>query len=302
MVGVAKRVRTIEGMPTMNVSVMPPIPAIRASHDGRIDDPGTGSNRNQLPMMVSTIPTPVQSLGIPTWTSTANASMASMISATAQGRVGRTARPVKASTVRDRADAAGEADAGGEELEDQQCQPGQQQQVGDRRAGHGVEQLVEQRELREAHHRHRVEAGRPVVEHDHLGGDDFDAVLLVAVHRLEHVADRGDALVVDALLEHAEQSCVRQPDRAVAESLLGDAEVDARPLGKARRVERDTDVADPGARGHAGDIGNGEELGGRSVEAGAARADPDADRNRGVGDADEQVFDHIVVDDRRRRC
>ena len=35
MVGVAKRVRTIDGMPTMNVSAMPPIPASRVIHDGR---------------------------------------------------------------------------------------------------------------------------------------------------------------------------------------------------------------------------------------------------------------------------
>ncbi len=99
IVGVANLVRTIDGIPTMKVSEMPPTPAMSASHDGRIDEPGIDSNRNQLPMIVSTMPNPVQNLGIPTCTSIANAIIASMISATAHVRVGSTARPVKASTV-----------------------------------------------------------------------------------------------------------------------------------------------------------------------------------------------------------
>ena len=99
MVGVANRVRTIEGIPTMKVRLMPLMPATRASHEGRIDAPGIDSNRNQLPTTVSTMPVPVQNLGIPTWTSTANAIMAKVISTTAHGRVGSTASPVNASTV-----------------------------------------------------------------------------------------------------------------------------------------------------------------------------------------------------------
>ena len=99
IVGVANRVRTIEGMPTMNVRLMPPIPAMSASHEGRIEEPGIDSNRNQLPITVNTMPTPVQNRGIPTWTSIANAIIASMIRTTAHVRVGSTARPVKASTV-----------------------------------------------------------------------------------------------------------------------------------------------------------------------------------------------------------
>ena len=47
------------------------------------------------------------------------------------------------------ADDAADTDAGGEELEDQQCQTDQQQQVGHRRAGDRVEQLVDQAELGE---------------------------------------------------------------------------------------------------------------------------------------------------------
>ncbi len=92
-VGVAKRVRVIDGMPTMNVSITPPMPAIRAIHDGRIDVPVTGSNSHRLPTIVSTMPTPVQNRGIPTWTSTANANIATTSSATAQPRAGSAARP-----------------------------------------------------------------------------------------------------------------------------------------------------------------------------------------------------------------
>ena len=66
MVGVANRVRTMFGMPTMNVRVMPPRPASRAIHVGRMLVPGSDSNKNAVPMTVSSKPTPVQNLGIPT--------------------------------------------------------------------------------------------------------------------------------------------------------------------------------------------------------------------------------------------
>ena len=93
MVGVAKRVRTIDGMPTMNVSIVPPMPTSSVIQPSRSDVPGSGSYRNQLPMMTSTMPTPVQSRGMPTWTSIANASIASTSSATAHARAGSAARP-----------------------------------------------------------------------------------------------------------------------------------------------------------------------------------------------------------------
>ena len=63
-------------------------------------------------------------------------------------------------------------------------------------------------------------------------------------------------------------------------------------------VERDADVADAGAGRHAGHVGDGEQLRRGAVEPGAARAHPHADRNRGVGDADEQVLDLVVADER----
>ena len=94
IVGVAKRVRTIDGMPTMNVSMIPPMPAISVIHDGRSEVPGSGSNRYQLPTIVSTTPTPVQTRGIPTCTSTANATIAATISPTAQPRAGQRGQPV----------------------------------------------------------------------------------------------------------------------------------------------------------------------------------------------------------------
>ena len=67
--------------------------------------------------MVRTMPTPVQNLAGPTWTSTAKPAIASMITTTAQVCVGSTAEHG-----RDRPDAAGDADASGEELEHQQGQ------------------------------------------------------------------------------------------------------------------------------------------------------------------------------------
>ena len=106
--------------------------------------------------------------------------------------------------------------------------------------------------------------------------------------------DRRDALVVDALLEDVERPGVGQPDRSVAEPLLGHAEVDLDAGG----VERHADVADAGAGRHAGHVGDGEDLGGRAVEAGAGRPDPDADRHGCVGDELEQVLDLVVGDDR----
>ena len=195
------------------------------------------------------------------------------------------------------ADRSGDADTGGEELEQQESETGQEQQVGDGWAGHGVEQLVDERELGEPHDCHGVEPCRAVVEHGEFGGDDHDTVLLVAVHCRHHVRDRRDAFVVDALLEHAEQPGIGQADRAVAEPFPGDAEVDFHAIGKARRVEWDPDVADPRSRSHAGDIGHGQHLRSGPVETGATRPDPDSDRDRGGRDAHEEVADHVVVDD-----
>ena len=125
---------------------------------------------------------------MPTCTSIANASIASTIRANAHGRVGSTAMPGAGQHGADRADRAGEADAGREELEHEQRQAGEQQQVGDRRAGDRVEQLVDERQLREPDRGDRVEAGGAVVEHDEVGGDEHDAVLLEPVERLHHVA------------------------------------------------------------------------------------------------------------------
>ena len=93
MVGVANLVRTIDGMPTMKVSMMPPTPTTSVIHPTRSEVPGSGANMNQLPMMTSTMPTPVQRRGMPTCTSMANASIASTTTATAQPRAGSSARP-----------------------------------------------------------------------------------------------------------------------------------------------------------------------------------------------------------------
>ena len=72
------------------------------------------------------------------------------------------------------------------------------------------------------------------------------------------------------------------------------AEVD----GDAVRAERDSGVADARARRHAADVGDGQQLGRRAVEACAGWPDPDGDRHRRVGDALEQRLDLVAPDDR----
>ena len=63
---------------------------------------------------------------------------------------GQRGQPVAAEDEAPGADQAGHADAGGEELEDDQRQADHEQQVGHRRAGHGVQELAAERELGEA--------------------------------------------------------------------------------------------------------------------------------------------------------
>ena len=167
----------------------------------------------------------------------------------------------------DRADDAGDADAGGEELEDQQRETDEEQQVRDGRAGHRVEQLVDQAELREAG------GGDGLALHGAGVGDPLDRgvehhpVLLVAVERLEHVADGGDALVGDALLEHGEVAGLAEVGGAVAQLVEAGPERVAVGDGRA-------DVAHPRPGRHAGDVGDGEDLRRRAVQAGAAGARP----------------------------
>ena len=106
--------------------------------------------------------------------------------------------------------------------------------------------------------------------------------------------DRRDALVVDPLLEDVERTGVGQPDRSVAETLLGDTEVDL----DTGRVERHADVTDPCAGRHPGDVGDGQDLRRGAVEPGAGRPDPHADGHRCVGDQFEQVLDLVVGHER----
>ena len=75
-----------------------------------------------------------------------------------------------------------------------------------------------------------------------------------------------------------------RPSEPVRRAVGGLAEVD-RSLRVGRGRSGIADVADPGARRHAGDVGDGEQLGRSAVETGAGRPDPDGDRQRGVGDA-----------------
>ena len=63
------------------------------SHDGRSDCPSALPNRNHDATIRLAMPTPVQNLGMPTWTSMANANIENSSSATAQPRTGSTPSP-----------------------------------------------------------------------------------------------------------------------------------------------------------------------------------------------------------------
>ncbi|MEJ7720175.1 MAG: hypothetical protein WKF58_06870 [Ilumatobacteraceae bacterium] len=56
------------------------------------------------------------------------------------------------------------------------------------------------------------------------------------------------------------------------------------------------DLADPRSRRHARDVGDGEQLRWRAVEAGAGRPDPDRDGHRRVGDVLEQLLHRVAPD------
>ncbi len=81
---------------------------------------------------------------------------------------------------------------------------------------------------------------RSVVGHDLGRRVEHDTVLLVSVEGVEHVGDRGDPLVGDALFEHVEAPGLGQPERVVAQRVGGDSEVD-RGVGE---LERRTGEAD----------------------------------------------------------
>jgi len=66
IVGVPKRVRVIDGMPTMYVNAAPPMPTSRVIHDGRSEVPSTSRKRNNEPNVWRTRPTAVQKRGTPT--------------------------------------------------------------------------------------------------------------------------------------------------------------------------------------------------------------------------------------------
>ena len=56
-------------------------------------------------------------------------------------------------------------------------------------------------------------------------------------------------------------------------------------------------VADAGTGRHAADVGDGEQLRRRAVQAGPRRSDPQGDRDRGLGDVGEQLLHAVVADD-----
>jgi hypothetical protein len=85
--------------------------------------------------------------------------------------------------------------------------------------------------------------------------------------------------------------------KTLSEAFLGDAEVDADPAGQSGGVQWDPDVADTGPRRHPGHVGHGEQLCGGPVEVGAARSDPDPDRDGCVRHPHQQLLHDIVGHD-----
>ena len=145
------------------------------------------------------------------------------------------------------------------------------------RAGDGVEQLVDETELGEAHRGRRVPARRCRRRRTRLLGRlEHDVAARVAVERVDHVDDRRDALVGDPLLEDAEAAGVAEAERAVAQLVGCRAEVDGSPSGRSGTPVWPTRA--PGAMPVTS--ATAEELGGRAVQAGAGRPDPDGDRER----------------------
>ena len=156
--------------PSTNATTSPPTPAMSVIHDGRSVVPGSGSNSHTLPM---TVQRPrrrrSRAAGCPPGRRRRTRASTATRTATAHARAGSVARPVHARIRRAGADDAGDADAGGEELEDQQGHADEQQQVGDRRAGDRVEHLVDERELRQYDRDDGLALHGAVVEHPLLG-------------------------------------------------------------------------------------------------------------------------------------
>jgi hypothetical protein len=160
MVGVEKRVRTMAGMPPIMASEVPPMPD--EQRDPRQTEPVVEQERaHDQRSHPDARPHP----GTPVCTSTEKPNMASTIRARATGRTGQDRQAVGRQHERASAHQAGHADAGGEELEDDERQPHQQQQVGHCRAGHRVEELVLHRERREDRGGDRFAHGAAVLLH-----------------------------------------------------------------------------------------------------------------------------------------
>ena len=84
-----------------------------------------------------------------------------------------------------------------------------------------------------------------------------------------------------------------RPSEPLRSADSGGAEVHADPV----RAQRHSDVADPRAGRHAGDVGHGQQLSRSAVEARAGRSDPHRDRDRRLRDALQQLLDLVTADD-----
>jgi hypothetical protein len=167
------------------------------------------------------------------------------------------------------------------------------------RATHGVEDLVDQPEAREAHQRGHVLGVAVVVQ---FLGDRVERDLGAAhvdhgaVHGQHHALHGGHALVGGVEPEHLEAAGLRERHGAVAELVGGDTQVDGGPTLEGEQRPGEADAA---TGHHGGDICHAEQLRRRAVGAGVAGlAHPHPDGHLRVGHR-LQELGHLGVADHR---
>ena len=195
-------------------------------------------------------------------------------SASPSGRRGQHGQAVGGQGQQHRPGGPRHPDPDGEELEDDQGQADDQQQVGDRRAGGGVQQPLDQRQLGEA------DLARG------LG-------LRLAVGRGDHPG-RVELPPADLLARRARPGTRRWSGRPASTSPRSRAASGPSEPGVA------VEAADPGAGRHARVGGRRHQPGRPAVGPGPRRADPHRHRHRRVGDAKHQLIELLAVDQRPR--
>ena len=210
-----------------------------------------------------TVPMAVHARGAPAWTSTAKPNTPSTIRASPSGDGGQHGQAVGGQGQQHRPGGAGHADPDGEELEHDQHQADDEQQVGHRRAGGGVQQALGQAAAWRS-------GPRPPP-----GGWVSPSAPVTTRAVSQHPAAR--------------RPCRR--GRRGTRRGWGRRRRPApgpRAVVGAHRAGRLVEPADPGAGRHAGDGRRRHQPGRPAVGPGARRTDPHRHRHRRVGDAEDQ--------------